>query len=121
MERFRKISLVVMALLYSAAGVNHFISPEFYRPMMPAYLPWHDFLIYLSGAIEIVFGVSLFFEKTRTLAAWGIILLLIAVFPAHIHMYQNPQLFPEIDGQLLFWRMPFQLVFIGWAYSHTRP
>lgn len=121
MKKFKTVSLWIMALLYIAAGANHFLAVEFYRPMMPDYLPLHDFLIYLSGAIEIALGVGLLVAKTRRYAAWGIVLLLIAVFPANIHMYQNPQLFSDMPPSLLLLRLPFQLAFMGWAYYHTRP
>ena len=78
-----------MAAFYIVAGVNHFRAPEFYVAIMPPYLPWHLELVYLSGVAEIVCGVGLLIPRTRVLAAWATIALLIAVFPANIHVALN--------------------------------
>lgn len=116
----KKISLFVMAVLYVAAGINHFWHPEFYLIIMPPWLPWHKELVVISGVCEIVFGLLLFLPTTRKLAAWGIILLLIAVFPANIQMAIN--YFNESNPKL--WisilRLPLQLILIWWAWSFTK-
>jgi uncharacterized membrane protein len=91
--------------------------------MMPPYIPAHEFLNILAGIAEIVLGIGLIFNRTRRYAAWGIIALLIAVFPANIYMYTHhispgEKIIPEWVALI---RLPFQLVFIGWAYVYTRP
>ena len=109
-----------MAVLYIAAGVNHFRSPGFYYKIMPPYLPYPYQLIYASGICESAFGFLLFFAETRRFAAWGIIVLLIAVFPANIQMLinyiheKNPHLWVAVI------RLPLQLPLIWWAYSFTK-
>ena len=109
-----------MGLLYVAAGVNHFVHAEMYLAIMPPWLPAHRFLVYLSGIMEIIFGALLWFPGTRRLAAWGIILLLIAVFPANIQMalnyyhHQSPQLW------LAIFRLPLQFLLIWWAWQYTK-
>lgn len=116
----KEISLYVMALLYVAAGANHFINPRFYKPIMPPWLPWHMELIYISGACEILFGALLIPAATRIPAAWLIIALLIAVFPANIQMLIN---FNAVQHKYLWaaWlRLPLQLVLIWWAWIFTR-
>ncbi len=80
------ILLYVMAVLYLAAGVYHFVNPKMYQRIMPTYLPWHTPLVYISGVCEILFALLLIPESTRAIAAWLIIVLLIAVFPANIQM-----------------------------------
>ena len=110
-----------MAAFYILAGANHFIDPGFYQQMMPPFLPMHYFLIYFSGVIEIVLGLGLFFKKTRKLSAYGIILLLIAIFPANIYMAINNV---QLEGLptpawVTYARLPFQFFFIAWAYWHT--
>ncbi len=117
---FKKISLFLMSLLYIAAGINHFIHPLFYQKIMPPYIPWHMPLIYVSGIFEMVLGILLIFNRTEKLAAWGIILLLIAVFPANIYMAVNyiNQKNPALWIAVL--RLPFQLVLIWWAYIFTK-
>ena len=114
------ILLYVMAVLYIAAGVYHFINPRFYQKIMPTYLPWHIPLVYISGVCEIVFALLLIPESTRPVAAWLIIILLIAVFPANIQMAvsfwqkQRPTLWIAIA------RLPLQLVLIWWAWIYTK-
>ncbi len=110
--------MYLMGFLYIAAGINHFINPRFYLRIMPPYLPQHELLVALSGVAEFVLGVLLFFLITRNWAAWGIIVLLIAVFPANIYMaYGTP--FQEMSALLRWGRLPIQLVLIWWAYQYT--
>ncbi|MDO9183593.1 MAG: hypothetical protein Q7U04_14360 [Bacteriovorax sp.] len=112
----------VMGLIYIVAGINHFIKPEFYKQLMPSYLPFHYELIALSGGIEILLGIGLLFSKTTSWSAWGIIVLLIAVFPANIYMWTNHI---QIDGHptpILFHyiRLPMQFLLIYCAFLYTK-
>ena len=88
--------------------------------MMPEYLPMHLELVYLSGIIEVALGVMLLVPRTQSLAAIGIIILLIAVFPANLYMYQNPSKFPDMSETALLIRMPIQLLLILWAASYRK-
>lgn len=110
----------IFGIAFVFAGANHFIDPDFYLKIMPPYLPWHLFLVYLSGAFEIILGILLLIPRTKKLAAWGLILLLIAVFPANIHMAINPQLYPDLNPLLIYLRLPLQLVLIAWAFWFTK-
>jgi uncharacterized membrane protein len=100
----------------------HFLQPGAYLPMMPPYLPWHVALIYLSGLAEVLVGIGVLIPGTRRLAAWGAILLLIAIFPANVHIaiYDVP-VFGAAEGAGIFnWiRLPFQGVLIFWAWWYT--
>ncbi len=109
----------IFGIAFIFAGVRHFTNPDFYMDIMPPYLPWHLFLVYLSGIFEIVLGIMLLIPKTQKLAAWGLVLLLIAVFPANINMALNPQDFPDISRTLIYLRLPIQIVLIGWASWFT--
>jgi uncharacterized membrane protein len=111
----------LLALLFIGAGILHFTNAAFYVSIMPPYLPWHLELVYLSGVFEILLGVMLLIPRFTILAAWGLIALLIAVFPANIHMAMHPQLYPDIPPAMLYARLPFQLVFIAWAWWFTKP
>ena len=115
---FRWLFTVVMV----GAGLNHFISPETYIAMMPDALPAHRELVYLSGIAEAAGGLGLILPATRKLAAWGLILLFIAVFPANVNMALND--LPLGDNAVPSWalwaRLPLQLVFIAWAWWFTR-
>ncbi len=91
--------------------------------MMPPYLPWHLQLVYLSGIAEIVCGVGVMIPPTRKLAAWATIALLLAVYPANIHVAVNnvPMLGAEEGAGLANWvRLPFQFILIAWAGWYTR-
>lgn len=88
---------------------------------MPPYLPWHLLLVYLSGFFEIALGILLLISKFTHIAAWGLIALLIAVFPANIHMAVNHELFPEYRAMKLWLRLPLQLVLMALSYWYTLP
>jgi len=120
MATVKTVLKYVQGLFYFAAGMNHFINPAFYLRIMPDYLPWHDFLVFISGIAEVFLGILLVIPRTTRWAAWGLIALLIAVFPANLYMYQNPASFPDVPASLAFWRLPFQVVFILWAWWYTR-
>lgn len=110
----------ILGILFILAGINHFRNPDFYLRIMPPYLPWHLFLVYLSGIFEILFGVLLLIPKTQKLAAWGLIALLLAVFPANIYMAMNTELFADINPLLIYLRLPLQFVVIAWAFWFTK-
>ncbi len=110
---------VSLAMLMVATGTLHFVYPHFYTKIMPGYLPWHVELVYLSGFIEIALGLLLLVPRFSRLAAWGIIALLIAVFPANIHVYQHQELVPA-PPILHLLRLVLQAVFIIWAYWLAR-
>ena len=110
----------IYGLAFVLAGLNHFRVPGFYLRMMPPYLPWHAPLVYASGVAEVVLGVLLLIPRTTILAAWGIIALLIAVFPANIHMATHPGAFSEFAPMLLWARLPLQALLIAWGVRYTR-
>lgn len=112
-------SRVVLAFLFIAAGANHFVSPATYLRIMPPYLPMPLELVYLSGLFEIVGGVGLLFAITRRAAAWGLIVLLIAVFPANVYMWQIANEFPNIPTWALLLRLPLQLLLMAWVWTQT--
>ncbi len=110
--------LYLMAALYVAAGVNHFVRPRMYERIIPPYLPAPEMLNYAAGAAEVILGVALLFPALRPWAAWGIIALLVAVFPANLYMYQQGA--PGIPAWALLLRLPLQGVLIAWAWWYTR-
>ena len=98
----------------------HFVKPDLYLKIMPPYLPLHLPLVYLSGFFEAALGLLLLVPRFSRLAAWSIIALPIAVFPANIYVYQHQELLPASPIVHLL-RLPLQALFILWAYWHTRP
>jgi uncharacterized membrane protein len=126
MGRTKRVLLWVMAFAYVAAGFNHLVNPAFYVAIMPPELPNPEWLNLIAGLAEIVLGVFVLEPRVRTLAAWGIIALLIAVFPANLWVAtQNlgpPDFAPGTGNAATNWaRLPLQALFILWAFWYTRP
>ena len=119
-----RIGRVVMGVLYGVAGVGHFVLTRTYEGIMPDYLPAHRALVLVSGAAEIAGGIGVLVPRSmlpiRRTAAWGIVLLLIAVMPANVWMVQHPERFPGVPLWAMWVRLPLQLVLIWWAYRYTR-
>lgn len=113
------VDLKIMAAFYILAGVMHFVKPGFYRPMMPPNIPAPDLMIVLSGIAELGLGAALFVPEVRLLAVWGVVALLVAVWPANIHMALNPKNFPKLKPFLLWVRVALQVPLILWAYRYT--
>ncbi len=123
MKILKRVLLYGMGAFYVWAGIAHFLRPDYYLPMMPPYLPWHAELVFLSGVAEVLCGVGVTIPKTRKLAAWATIALLVAVFPANVHVAVNDiAVFgaTEGPGALGYVRLPLQLVLIAWAWWYTR-
>jgi uncharacterized membrane protein len=115
-----RTSKIVMGVLYVAAGTLHFVFTRRYASIIPGYLPHHRGLVLLSGAAEIAGGVGVLVRNIQRAAAWGIVLLLIAVFPANLWMAQHPAQYRFAPVWTLWLRLPLQLVLIGWALRFTR-
>jgi len=123
MTTTKSVLLWVMAAFYVLAGVMHFVSPETYLPMMPPYLPAHGALVFLSGVAEVALGLAVLVPGLREAAGWGLVLLLVAIFPANVHIAMNDvPLFGASEGAGIWnWvRLPFQGVLIAWALWVTR-
>ena len=116
-----KILLYLQVVFYVGAGINHFRHPEFYIKMMPPMLPWPNELQLLAGAAEVLLGLGLIPVRTRQLAAWGLVALLIAVFPANIYLAMHPELMPGVSPAMHWARLPFQILFLAGAYRFTKP
>lgn len=119
MSRAKPISKFLLAIFMIVAGTMHFVNPEFFLKIMPPYLPFHKELVPLSGVCEILLGILLLIPKYSHVAAWGIMALLIAVFPANIYLYQHQDILPASPIIHLL-RLPLQGVFVLWAFWHTR-
>jgi uncharacterized membrane protein len=118
---FKTLSRYALAMLFVTSGLLHFATPDFFLKIVPPYLPWHLTLVNVSGAAEILLGTMLMFRDLQRIAAWGLILLLIAVFPANIYVYQHQELMPDVAPLMHLLRLPLQGVLILWAFWYTRP
>lgn len=116
MSTLQLISLLLMVSFYLFAGVSHFRIPKFFLRITPPWVPSPELVNKLVGGIEIALALGLLLPATRTWAAYGVIALLIAVFPANIHHFQLAR---KKQKQLMMTaiRLPIQLLLIYWAYS----
>jgi uncharacterized membrane protein len=112
----------LLALFFIVAGALHFVFPDPYLRMVPPVLPWHKALVWISGVAEIAGGIGLLLPSWRSSAAWGLVLLLIAVFPANIYMAVAHVPYAGLLGKswLQWLRLPLQLPLIYWAWRYTR-
>ena len=111
--------IYLMAIIYFTAGLNHFRKPKLYIKIIPTYFKNPGLLNKISGIAEIILGILLCFPLTTSLASWGVIALLIAVFPANIYMYQNDKAGLGLPKWIRLLRLPLQLGLIFWAYQYT--
>jgi uncharacterized membrane protein len=113
---------VILAICIIIVGTLHFVIPDPFVKIVPDYLPNHLALVYVSGFFEILGGIGILVPPVSQAAAWGLLMLFIAVFPANINMAINEIDLPGIpDSSLLRWgRLPLQAVLIAWAWWYTR-
>ena len=112
------ILIIISSIFYVLVGIKHFIDPNFFLAIVPPYLPYHLELVYISGLFEILFGVMILFPKYRYWGSVGLILLLIAVFPDNIYLFQSVEAQKAIGAtqEIATWRLPVQGIFILVAY-----
>jgi uncharacterized membrane protein len=117
----QRVALVLASIFYIVAGTLHFIRPEFYLKIMPPYILWHLAMVNLSGVCEMAGGIGLLIPPLRRFAAWGLVALLIAVFPANLYMATDPVATgTQSISPLIAWgRLPLQGVFIWWVLWAT--
>ena len=113
------ISLILQATLYLLAGINHFRHPRFYQRIIPPWVPQPELANQIAGIAEIVLAILLLIPATRAIGAWGIIALLIAVFPANVYHLQQGGAGMNVPMWLLWLRLPLQAVLIWWAWLYT--
>jgi uncharacterized membrane protein len=119
----QRMALVVAAVFYVVAGSLHFIKPATYLRIVPSYIPWHPAMVRVSGAFEILGGFGLLLPATRRAAAFGLVALLIAVFPAILYMAMHPvEAGAAGIAPMLRWgRLSLQALLIWWLVWCTRP
>jgi uncharacterized membrane protein len=108
--------LYSMAAVYIIAGIMHFVRPKPFEAIVPSYLPAPKALVFWSGIAEVLLGIGLLFSATRSIAVIGVILLLIAVFPANVYMATSDR-FKKIPRWVVWGRLPIQGLLIYWAWQ----
>jgi len=117
--KLRQSGLLFLILMFLLAGVNHFNNPNFYVSIMPPYLPLHSELAFIAGFFEIIGALGLLFSSTRKISGYGLLFLLILIFPANVHMAVHPEYFPQYSALSIYLRLPLQFIFIAWVYWAT--
>ena len=124
LKYIKYLSIIIMSIFYINVGIKHFIDPNWFLHIIPPFLMFIGLeLVYISGLFEIFFGIMLLIPKTRKLASYGLILLLIAVYPANLYLafYEEPQKLIGISAFAASWvRLPIQFIFLGLAYWHSK-
>jgi uncharacterized membrane protein len=116
----KKTIIYALAYFFLAAGINHFIAPEFYLPLIPPFFSYPELINVLSGIGEILLGLGIMYFPTRSRAAWGILILLIAFIPSHVYFIEigscieNGLCVPEWVGWVRL--LIIHPILIFWAY-----
>jgi uncharacterized membrane protein len=115
----------LLAGFFVFAGTMHFVIPRSYEAMMPPVLPRHREAVIVSGLAEIAGGVAVLPRHTRRFARWWLLGLLVAVFPANVHMAVNPEQVRGLDLDrvprwALWARLPLQPLAMLWVWRATR-
>lgn len=122
-ERTKTVLRMILAAAMITMGVLHFAASDAFVEVMPPYLPAPLLLVWVSGFFEILGGAGVLVPRTRALAGLGLVLLYLAVFPANVHMaIEEVPLNGSVPERWVMWaRLPFQALFIVWAWWSTRP
>ena len=114
------ISVYVMGIFYIIVGIKHFQDPSWFVQIVPPILPYKYELVYISGFFEVLLGILLMIPRFQSIAAKGLMALLICVYPAHIYLAQTNGVALGVSPLIAWGRLPFQFVFIGLAYWHLK-
>jgi uncharacterized membrane protein len=126
--RYKRPLCYVMGALYVLAGVLHFVAPKTFARAVPPEFPRPVALVYLSGIAEVILGIGVTIRATRRQSAWGLVALLVAVFPANVHLATSdvatdavPEWAEGVTRLAVWARLPLQAVLVLWAWWYTRP
>jgi uncharacterized membrane protein len=115
------LSRKLLAAFFVGSGVNHFAAPRFYRAIVPPPLQGQaKRVVEISGVAEVLGGIGVLLPRTRRASGFGLIALLVAVFPANLHMARESERFKQVPRWALYARLPLQPLMIWWAWRATR-
>jgi len=116
-----RIPLVIIALFFLTGGIAHFALVDFFVMSMPGYLGFHKELVIISGVFELLGAIGILVPRTRLLAGYGLVALIVAVYPANINMALHPERYQQIPQWFLYVRLPFQFAFIWFVWWAITP
>lgn len=118
-----RIPHLLIALFFFAGGVAHFVMADAFITAMPGYVGYHKELVFISGVFEILGAIGILLPQTRLISAYGLMALIVAVYPANINMALNAGNYKGIPELLLYIRLPLQFLFlwfVWWSVSAER-
>ena len=118
-----RIALLIIALFFMTGGIAHFVVADFFIQAMPDYLAYQQELVMVSGVFEILGAIGILLPQTRLIAGYGLMALIIAVYPANINMAMQPEKYQNISELFLYIRLPMQFIllwFVWWAIKPER-
>ena len=121
MFTWKRLGLAVVFLWFMGGGVTHFTNPDFYVAIMPPYIGWQLELVYISAVFEILGAIGILIPAFRQWAGNGLLVLVLCVTPANVHMWLNPQLFPDVSEVFLSVRLVVQVLLLALIWWSTRP
>ncbi len=121
MSRARQAGLAFVFLWFAIGGMAHFALTELEMRIVPPYIPWPRAAVLVSGVFELLGAAALLWRPARRAAGWGLFALTLAVTPAHIHMLQQPGLFPSVPYWALVLRLPVQAALLMLIWRSTAP
>lgn len=116
-----RFPLLIIATFFMAGGIAHFVAMDFFVQAMPAYLGYHEALVIISGVFEIAGAIGILIPRTRLIAGYGLLALIVAVYPANINMALHPENYPDIPTLFLYIRLPIQFLFFGFVWWAIKP
>ena len=120
MLSWKNLGLAIVFAWFMVGGITHFTNPQFFVSIMPPYIGYHLELVYISGVFEIIGALGILIPRLRQWAGNGLILLVILVSPANVHMWLNPDLFPDVPVAFLSIRLVIQLLLLALIWWSTR-
>lgn len=117
---FRYAGLGVVFLWFFGGGIGHFTMTEFFVSIVPPWVPFPLAAVYVSGVFELLLALMILWPKVRPLAGWGLIALTLAVTPANVHMWLNPERFPDVSPAMLSFRLFVQVILLFTIWWSTR-
>ena len=120
MLSWKNLGLAIVFAWFMVGGITHFTNPQFFVSIMPPYIGYHLELVYISGVFEIIGAIGILIPRLRQWAGNGLILLVILVSPANVHMWLNPDLFPDVPEAFLSIRLVIQLLLLALIWWSTR-
>ena len=116
----QRISHSAMTFTYLFAGAFHFLKKDYFIALTPPFIPAPAAFVLLAGCLYIALGILLLFQKTRRAACYAILLILAIDIPLNLYMLSSEVARGSIPRDILFWRIPFKLLLMGWAFWMSR-